>query len=290
MFTRIALLFGIFTTMGLGGYMTGHFTMQHGQEAPNGVPHEHPLTIALEAKTELQLSAAQVAHLELSAAQVAHLEQLRAAMFKELEPVHARLQSIHERAAKAHETGDRQAMEQIEKEVKAIEAVARPIMERFTHETIKALSPEQHQKLGQMVNARMANHGSRDFVMMFMMEAREQLGITPQQFTKLQYLQADFIRAFAPLREELETMHMQFMAAGKTPSAEDMKKATELQKRVKELQNQFTNRAIKEVLNPEQRQRLEQLLQQGGQPQPGNHDGGQHGTGGNGGGQHGTGG
>jgi hypothetical protein len=280
MFTRIALLFGIFTTMGLGGYMTGHFTVQHGQGAPNGVPHEHPLTIALEAKAELQLSPAQVAH----------LEQLRAAMFKELEPVHARLQGIHERAAMAHEAGDLQAMEQIEKEVKAIEAIARPIMERFAQETIKVLTPEQHQKLGQMVNARMANHGSRDFVMMFMMEAREQLGITPQQFTKLQYLQADFIRAFAPLREELETMHMQFMAGGKTPSAEDMKRATELQKRVKELQNQFTNRAIKEVLNPEQRQKLEQLLQHGGQHQPGNHDGGQHGTGGHSGGQHGTGG
>jgi hypothetical protein len=286
MLTRIALLFGIFTVMGFGGYMTGHLKMQHDRGASGNLPHEHPVTLALEFKNELQLSAEQIVR----------LEDLQAAMAKEMGPIHAKAADIHERAAKAHETGDREAMARIENDMKALEAEVKPTIERFSQEAIKILTQEQHQRLAQIVNARMADHGARDFMLMYIMHSREQLGISPQQFTKLQYLQADFIRSFAPLREKLELLHLQAKDAGKEPPRQVIEAASALEKRIKEMQAMYSQRALKEVLSPEQSQKVEQLLRDGGDQHSGSHGGQQHGggnqhsTGGHGGGQHGTGG
>ena len=107
---------------------------------------------------------------------------------------------------------------------------------------------------------------------MFIMQAREQLSITPQQFTKLQYLQADVIRAFAPLREEMELLQAEVQAKvanGATePPPELKERGAGIQKKVKELQANFSDRAIKEVLEPKQRAMLEELLRGKHNPAP----------------------
>lgn len=49
-----------------------------------------------------------------------------------------------------------------------------------------------------------AQEGERGFALLIGLRERAALGLTPQQVTKLQLLQADFLRRYAPLREESE--------------------------------------------------------------------------------------
>jgi len=105
---------------------------------------------------------------------------------------------------------------------------------------------------------------AQEFMLNTIMQSREQLGITPQQFTKLQYLLADFIRAFAPVREKMELLQLdiqdKFAKVGKEPTPEYGEHAAELQKQVAALQTQFSEQALKNVLEPKQRTKLEELL------------------------------
>jgi hypothetical protein len=111
-----------------------------------------------------------------------------------------------------------------------------------------------------------------EFVLDTIMKSRDQLGITPQQFTKLQYLLADFIRAFAPLREKMELLQLKiqdkFTKPGKQPAPEYLDLATDLQKQVASLQSQISEQAAKDVLEPEQRTKLEELLHGEHRPTP----------------------
>jgi hypothetical protein len=120
-------------------------------------------------------------------------------------------------------------------------------------------------------NAEHPSNG-QEFVLDTIMQSRDQLGITPKQFTKLQYLLADFIRAFAPVREKMELLQLEiqekFAKAGKAPTPDYIEHASDLQKQVAALQAQFSEEAAKEVLEPEQRTKLQELLNGEHSPTP----------------------
>ena len=255
MFTRITLTFVVIAVLCAGAFTLGG-TAAAGQGDASGVPAEHPVSLALRFRQELGLSGDQTAQ----------LEQMRGAMAKEFAPIREMADSIQRRMQALQQSGkqDPEAGRNLQREAEELGSKVKPLFERYAQSVFQLLSPEQREKLGRLAEAHAHESDGRDFVMMFVMQAREQLGINPQQFTKLQYLQADFIRAFAPLREQMEMLQMEaqqkFGRAGQEPPPEFRGRMEALQRKVKELQSQFSERAVKDVLQPDQRTKLEQLL------------------------------
>jgi Spy/CpxP family protein refolding chaperone len=239
----------------------------------SGIPPEHPVLLALHYQRELALTDEQVQklnslHDEL-ATEFAPFREQAAAIQLGMRQVQNG-QSNQETAAK------------LQQQAQELTAKIQPMFERYAQELGKLLTDEQRQKLSKFADeangSRNGHPGNghsgdgQDFVLNAMMQSREQLQITPQQFTKLQYLQANFIRAFAPLREKMELLQMEmqdkFGKTGKTPTAEYADKAADIQKEVAALQSQISDQAIKEVLEPKQRTKLEELLHGEHRPTP----------------------
>ncbi len=255
MLTRITIMFVVIAVLCSAAFTLGGKAVASQSDA-SGIPPEHPVALALRFQQELGLSSEQVAK----------LDQSREAMAKEFAPLRERAQSIQHRMQELQQSGksDEDAAKKLQHEGEELGAKIQPLFERYSQSVVQLLSPEQREKLMKLSEAHAHGPEGRGFVMMFVMQSREQLGISPQQFTKLQYLQADFIRAFAPLREQMETLQMevqeQFGRAGKEPTREYRERAEGLQKKIGELQAQFSERAIKDVLQPNQRAKLVELL------------------------------
>lgn len=255
MLARITITFVVIAVLCSVAFTLGG-TAAAGQGDAGGVPAEHPVALALRFRQELGLSGDQAAQ----------LEQMRGAMAKEFAPIRELADSLQHRMQELQQSGkqDQEAARSLQREAEELGAKIKPLFERYAQSALQLLSPEQHERLGRLAEAHAHESDGRDFVLMFVMQAREPLGINPQQFTKLQYLQADFIRAFAPLREQMEMLQIEaqqkFGKAGQEPPPEFRGRMEVLQKKVKELQSQFSERAVREVLQPDQRTKLEQLL------------------------------
>ncbi len=263
MTARIALLVAFFSAIGVCGFTLGRSSPNAGQARELVVPHEHPVFIALEMRTELKLSAEQLVR----------LEDIKAALAKELEPFHRRATALENRARELQQSGGgSQAKAQLEAEMNALHQFLKeqvpPILEKAAEEVAQTLDQKQRETLQRLAQARMAKSGAHDLVLTFIMENREQLGISPQQFTKLQFLQADLIRAFAPVREQMELLQIDVRKTVEQtqtePPAELLHKMKSLEGQVAKLKEHISNRAIEEVLNPEQRQKLHRLLRESG--------------------------
>lgn len=226
------------------------------QGESTGIPDGHPVGLALRFRQELGLSGDQIAK----------FEELQRGMARDFAPVKERADSIQRRMQELQQSGkqDPAAGAALQREAEGLGDLAKPIIEKYAHAAGEILSPEQREKLMRLSEAHGQQGDPRQFVLMFIMQAREQLGINPQQFTKLQFLQADFIRAFAPVREQMEMTQME---AQQKPTPEIGQRMEALQHKVQELQAQFSERAMKEVLQPNQRAKLGELL--GGEHRPG---------------------
>ena len=255
MITRIVLMFVVAATLCGGAFSLGSRSSGGRQDA-SGIPSEHAVLLALRYQHELSLTDEQVQH----------LHGLRDEMGKEFAPLHEQADAIQHRMQELQQSGkpDQETAAKLQQEGESLGAKMKPLFERYAQEVGKLLTDEQRQKLMKFANAAVPPSDGEDFVLNTIMQSRTQLEITPHQFTKLQYLLADFIRAFAPLREKMELLQIEiqdkFTKTGNQPSAEYSGRAKEIQKQVASLQSQFSDQAIRDVLEAKQRTELKELL------------------------------
>lgn len=216
-----------------------------------GIPLQHPVTFALRYRNEISLSQDQVAS----------LERLRGAFARDFAPFREKMGAIQRRMGEIQRGGnpDPNEVQKLEVAAGELENAIRPLADGYAQQAMQLLRPEQQQKLARLAEAAPGKDGEgKDFPLVLMMQERARLGITPQQFTKLQFLQADFIRAFAPLREQMEMIQIELR--GKPPTPEIAQRVEALVKQIKELQATFSERAARDVLTTDQRARLGDLL------------------------------
>ena len=255
MFTKISLMFIVVATL-CGASFTLGSASSGGRQDASGIPSEHPVMLAMHYQHELALSDEQIKE----------LTGLREDMGKEFAPLREQAEAIQHRMQDLQQSGnpDQETGNKLKQEGDALGAKMKPLFDKYAEMVGKLLTDEQRQKLMKFSNA--AGHPSdgQEFVLDTIMKSRDQLGITPQQFTKLQYLLADFIRAFAPVREKMELLQLEiqdkFVKAGNPPPSEYSDRAAEIQKQVAVLQSQFSEQAKKNVLESNQRAKLEELL------------------------------
>ena len=255
MFTRITLLLVVFAALCSVAYTLGGAAGGRKQDT-SGIPPEHAVSLALRYQQELALSSDQIAK----------LNQIHDAMAKEFAPLRERAEAIQHQMEDLQKSGkpDEETARKLQQEGDELGKKMQPLFERYAQMVGPILSQEQREKLMKLAQANSHQADGNEFVMMVVMQSRDQLSITPQQFTKLQYLQSDFIRAFAPLREQMELLQIEvkdkFGKSGEQPTDEYRDRGLSIQKAVTALQAQFSERAIKEVLLPEQKAKLEELL------------------------------
>lgn len=255
MFARITLMFIVAATL-CGAAFTLGSTSSKGRQDASGIPPEHPVMLALHYQRELALTDDQVQK----------LNAIRDAFSKEFAPMHDQADALQHKMQDLQQSGnpDQEAAAKLKQEGNTLGAKMQPLFERYSHEVGNLLSEDQRKKLMEFSKAGGQPSEVQEFVLDTIMKSREQLGVTPQQFTKLQYLLADFIRAFAPVREKMELLQVEIRdrtaAEGMVPPEEYSKKGSDLQKQVADLQSQFSEQAKKDVLDPKQRTKLEALL------------------------------
>ncbi len=227
-----------------------------GRQDATLIPAEHPVQLALHYQSELALTPDQVQK----------LNAIRDSLSKEFAPMREQAEAIQQKLQAQQQSAnpDPQAIAKLQQDSEALSAKIQPLFETYAHEVGDVLTDEQRQKLMKFSGAAEHPSDGQDFVLNNIMQSRAELEITPQQFTKLQFLLADFIRAFAPVREKMELLQIEvqdkFGKAGTAPTSEYTDRAAELQKQVAALQSQFSDQAIKDVLEPKQRTKLEELL------------------------------
>ena len=255
MFTRIALMFVVVATL-CGASFTLGSASSGGRQAWNGIPPEHPVMLALRYQQELALTDDQTQK----------ITALRDELGKEFAPLHEQANALQQRMQELQQSGnpDAVAAAKLKEEGDALGAKMQPLFERYAQEVGKLLTDDQRQKLTAYSDAGAHPSDGKEFVLNTIMQSRDQLGITPQQFTKLQYLLADFIRAFAPVREKMELLQLEIQAKfakeGQSPTPEYSQRAADLQKQVAALQSQFSDQAATDVLDSKQRTKLQELL------------------------------
>jgi Spy/CpxP family protein refolding chaperone len=253
--TRIALMFVVAVTLCGAAFSLGSRS-SGGRQESGGIPSEHAVMLALHYQHELVLTDEQIQT----------LNALRDEMAKEFAPLHEQVDADQRRMQELQASGnpDQETAAKLKQEGDALGAKIQPLFERYAQEVGKLLTDEQRQKLMKFSNASGHPSEGQDFVLNTIMQSRDQLDVTPQQFTKLQYLLADFIRAFAPLREKMELLQIgereKLTNPGDTPSADFAAKATEIKNQVAALQTRFSDQAIKDVLEPKQSTKLRELL------------------------------
>jgi Spy/CpxP family protein refolding chaperone len=254
MFTRIILTLAVIAMLCSAAFTLGGRTAHQGDTT--GIPPGHPIMLALQHQQELGLSPEQIDK----------LTQMRDALAKEFAPLREQVESIQHQMQELQQSGkpDEETAKKLQREGEELGAKIQPLFERYAKPIGDLLTTEQREKLMKLSQANSKPSSGDEFGLMVIMQSREQLRITPQQFTKLQYLQADFIRAFAPLREKMELLQMEvqekFGKAGKEPTQDYQEIGMNLQKQVAALQSQISDHAINDVLEPQQRARLAELL------------------------------
>src|SRR5476651_1096149 len=152
-----------------------------GQSEAIGIPPQHPVVLALHFRTELGLSSEQIAK----------IEQLREAMAKEFAPLREQAEALQHQMQALQESGkqDEDAGKKLKQQGDELGTKIQPLFERYGNSVAELLSQDQKEKLMKLSDA--LAHGSKEaeFVLITAMDAREKLGITPAQFTKLQFLQ-----------------------------------------------------------------------------------------------------
>ncbi|MCH8274685.1 MAG: hypothetical protein IH851_07840 [Armatimonadetes bacterium] len=225
------------------------------RESPTGL-RGHPIAWALELHERLGMNEEQIKV----------LRAVWAALKESMANIGRKMEEVERRVAELKETGrwNEEAAADIERHMAALHRAADKTREAGGH-LHELLTEDQMRRLEEIMDAQHAGRAAREFLLEFLMAARERLEITPQQFTQLQYLQADYIRAFAPVRERAELLeirvHEEF--EGREPPPDIREEMQGLERAHAELREAISQRAL-EVLTPDQRERLERILHPGG--------------------------
>jgi Spy/CpxP family protein refolding chaperone len=259
-FTRIGLMFVVVATLCGAAFTLGSRTSENmsmgGRQDASGLPAQHPVVLALRYRRELALTDAQIQK----------FTAMRDGMAKEFAPLQEQADAIQHRMQTLQQSGkpDPEAAEKLKEEGDALGAKMQPLFSRFDKAAGNLLTEDQRRKLLKLSNPPENKPDGQEFALDVIMRSRDELELTPPQFTQLQYLQADLIRAFAPLREKMEYLQLEiqdkFAKTGKTPTPEYGARAAEIQRQVAALQSEFSERAIRDVLAPKQRAKLEELM------------------------------
>jgi len=79
------------------------------------------------------------------------------------------------------------------------------VYQKYKVMALQQMTPKVSEKVKEVAAGRRDMNEEKGFGLLIALRDRDELKLTPQQVTKLQLLQADFIRRFAPLREAYET-------------------------------------------------------------------------------------
>jgi hypothetical protein len=231
MWLRTSILAAIAVSLATGGYSIGSSKKVAVAEPSSSLGPEHPVTIALQ---EANLEPAQRAKLievskqagreKLQALRIAEAkgQQLQAlALQKEAEisMLERRLEALSaELATQKKGKTNLKVVERQLKEARAIKDMATAASERVdtllfeaidqeaTRKGVSLLDGPAKEQVFEIVATRRTLDANKDFALMTALDHRDMLGLTSAQTTKLQLLQADFIRLFAPLREQYENL------------------------------------------------------------------------------------
>lgn len=255
MFSRISIMLVVTALLCSAAFTIGSRASVR-QSDEGGIPPQHALALALHYSQELSLTTDELAK----------LTQMRDEMASEFAPLKKEAEAIQQRMRALQQSGhpDEATAKQLQSEGDAVGSKMQPLFERYATEVGNLLAPDQREKLLKLAEANAPKQEAQDFVLMELLQSRDQFDITPQQFTKLQYLQADFIRAFAPLREQMELLQIEVQKKfGKSeggPPAEYRERGEAIQKQVAALQAAVSEHAVNDVLNQSQRTKLDAFL------------------------------
>lgn len=248
---RILTLSIILFLTGIGGFGLGRIPGQSATQIGPVLPADHPVTQALNRKSELKLTQEQTVKLT---AIKAELETRFAKVNQRLAEIQARMESAK---ANGDEGEARLAAEDQAKLAQEVKETLAPYVESTGRQALEILTDEQRAKLTGVPQG----PEKHDLLLGYIMEHRDQIGVTPQQFTKLMYLQADLIRAVAPIREQVELLQEQAKASKDPADAQAvMEKVVPLAAKVEDLKKEFSRKATEEVLDEPERKKLQQLL------------------------------
>ncbi|MEZ0325505.1 MAG: hypothetical protein ACAH95_06340 [Fimbriimonas sp.] len=224
----------IAVSLATGGYSLGvsqSFKPDVKEVQGSSLGAEHPVTVALQQpglqpkerekliqvsqeatrKKQKSLLTAQIEAKQLKA--VAQQKYAQVALLEA--KLHALEQAIHESQSKKGKVAMKEVQRQLT-EARTIQQLAtaasqqidtallRKIDDEAAKEGLASLSQDTQEHIFEIVATRRTLDANKGFALMTALDHREVLALTPAQVTKLQLLQADFIRYFAPLREQYE--------------------------------------------------------------------------------------
>lgn len=231
MMTRLLALAIAATGLSVGGFQLGTRQAQPAPQpeaVPSDLPADHALTVALrepsssvspEERTQLRKIAVEMEHAKKAAEDVRVKElNLRIAQLEQKivnqRYVDLRLTTDVKKAEKNLRlngkantfkfvgTPTKDGWKKVEN---AERLAARQLVEkRYEDVVFQALPATVAGRVQAESRGIRAQEGERGFALLIALRERTTLGLDPKQVTQLQYLQADFLRRFAPLREESE--------------------------------------------------------------------------------------
>jgi hypothetical protein len=181
------------------------------------------------------------------------------------------------------------------------ERVRSEVRREYSVLVLDTLQPEVRAEVATTARLRQVESAERGFALLIGLRERDALKLTPQQVTQLQLLQSEFIRRFAPLREESETsaraVKLQLVGEAKDETgkavktvrtvelplsnAKEMEKSfvcdmvvvvheastSDVTQRIQNLKNEIDDR-VYEILNDDQGKRLRRMVALSLSPQP----------------------
>ena len=238
MMTRLLALALAATGLSVGGFQLGArqtAPVLPAEAIPPGLPTDHALSVALrepnssvpaaekvrlrklmmemetakkaEENTRVTALNAKIADLErklVAGRKDRNFPDARIELDRVVTPSQPAVKKVEGKPAQVHfrAIANKDAMVKLEKaERKRAQQIVEDRFEAITIETLPAGIATRVQAETRGIRAQ---EGERGFALLIGLRERAALRLTPQQVTKLQLLQADFLRRYAPLREESE--------------------------------------------------------------------------------------
>jgi hypothetical protein len=234
MWLRTSILAAIAVSLATGGYGLGasrSIRPEVKEVSGSSLGPEHPVTVALQqpglkpAQRQKLLQVSDEAarqkqrSLLIAKKESEHLMQVAQAKSREIQVLQQRLDALQAELEKSAKKGGKVEVKKVQRQL----AEARTIQQlataastsldavlvtkidlRAAEQGIAMLDVDTRGEVFEMVAARRTLDANRGFALMVALDNRDLMQLTPQQVTALQLLQADFIRFFAPLREQYE--------------------------------------------------------------------------------------
>jgi len=190
--------------LSIGGYELG--TSRAAAPVPPvavDVPNDHPISVALQSPVSQAMSPVERTRLvEMARSYRQDQEKAQVDAAVQATQVTCRLQSGEVRTAPAQ-----QKLDQVRKDVEKqfVQQNRDIVFRKYSDLVLQEMTPKISKRVKEVVDARRDMDEERGFGLLIALRSRDEMKLTPHQVTKLQLLQSDFIRRFAPIREAYET-------------------------------------------------------------------------------------